>query len=149
MFELNNLALAVPAPVARYKHMLLHPADSGVDVDDAAAALQEVQPLLEALGDDADAPAEGTGFYALQSCVNHSCAPNAAATCLPSGRMVVRALRHIPAGCEVLLSYIEEEGASLQERRALLRDYGFVCDCERCSAEELAGLLQQQQQLAA
>jgi hypothetical protein len=58
MFELNNLALAVPAPVARYKDMLLHPLESGVDVDAAAAALQEVQPLLDALGDDADAPAE-------------------------------------------------------------------------------------------
>lgn len=58
MFELNNLALAVPAPVARYKDMLLHPAEYGVDIDAAAAAVQEVQPLLEALGDDADAPAE-------------------------------------------------------------------------------------------
>jgi hypothetical protein len=58
MFELNNLALAVPAPVARYKDLLLHPVESGVDVDAAAAALQEVQPLLDALGDDADAPAE-------------------------------------------------------------------------------------------
>jgi hypothetical protein len=38
--------------------MLLHPLESGVDVDAAAAALQEVQPLLDALGDDADAPAE-------------------------------------------------------------------------------------------
>jgi hypothetical protein len=58
MFELNNLALAVPAPVARYKDLLLHPTEYSVDVDEAAAALQEVQPLLEALGDDADAPAE-------------------------------------------------------------------------------------------
>lgn len=149
MFELNNLALAVPAPVARYKDMLLHPAEYGVDIDAAAAAVQEVQPLLEALGDDADAPAEGTGFYALQSCVNHSCAPNAAATCLPSGQMVLRALTDIAAGSEVLLSYIEEEGAGLQERRAMLRDYGFVCSCERCSAEELAGALQAQQLVAA
>jgi hypothetical protein len=92
---------------------------------------------------------QGTGFYALQSCVNHSCAPNAAATCLPSGQMVVRALSGIPAGSEVLLSYIEEEGASLQERRAMLRDYGFVCRCERCSAEEVAGLLEKQQLVAA
>lgn len=92
---------------------------------------------------------QGTGFYALQSCVNHSCAPNAAATCLPSGQMVLRALTDIAAGSEVLLSYIEEEGAGLQERRAMLRDYGFVCSCERCSAEELAGALQAQQLVAA
>jgi hypothetical protein len=63
--------------------------------------------------------------------------------------MVVRALTDIPAGREVLLSYIEEEGTSLQERRAMLRDYGFVCGCERCSAEELAGVLEKQQLVAA
>jgi SET domain-containing protein len=92
---------------------------------------------------------QGTGFYALQSCVNHSCVPNAAATCLPNGQMVVRALTDIPEGREVLLSYIEEEGTSLQERRAMLRDYGFVCGCERCSAEELAAVLEKQQLVAA
>lgn len=58
MFELNNLALTVPAPVARYKHMLLHPTECGVDGDDAAAALTAVTPLLEALGEAADQPAE-------------------------------------------------------------------------------------------
>lgn len=58
MFELNNLSLAVPAPVARYKDMLLHPEDAGVNAADAAAALAEVTPLLEALGDAADTPAE-------------------------------------------------------------------------------------------
>eukprot|EP00878_Enallax_costatus_P030120 GHUV01032766.1.p1 GENE.GHUV01032766.1~~GHUV01032766.1.p1 ORF type:complete len:108 (-),score=33.12 GHUV01032766.1:590-913(-) len=61
MFELNNLALTVPAPVARYKHMLLHPDEAGVDAAEAAAALSEAEPLLEALGDEADAPAEVGG----------------------------------------------------------------------------------------
>jgi hypothetical protein len=75
MFELNNLALAVPAPVARYKDLLLHPAEYGLDVDAAAAALQEVQPLLEALGEDADAPAEvgeGHTHVHLQLCTMHN-----------------------------------------------------------------------------
>lgn len=35
------------------------------------------RPLLDALGEGYDAHAEGTGFYALQSCANHSCQPNA------------------------------------------------------------------------
>lgn len=61
--------------------------------------------------------------------------------------MIISALQDIPAGSEVLLSYIEEEGAGLEERRAMLRDYGFKCACERCTAEELAGQLQQQQLL--
>lgn len=92
---------------------------------------------------------QGTGFYAVQSCVNHSCAPNAAADCLANGQMAIRALTRIPAGSEVLLSYIEEEGADVHERREMLRDYGFLCKCERCSAEELAERLQKQQLQAA
>lgn len=58
MFELNNLALAVPAPVARYKDMLHHPEEAGLDPQAAADALQQVAPLLDALGEEADTPAE-------------------------------------------------------------------------------------------
>lgn len=58
MFELNNLALTVPAPVARYKALLSDPAAHGVSPAEAAAALDEVTPLLDALGEDADGPAE-------------------------------------------------------------------------------------------
>ena len=88
---------------------------------------------------------QGTGFFALQSTINHSCAPNAAADCTPSGQVVISALQDIPAGAEVLLSYIQEEGVDLQDRQLMLRDYGFVCACERCTAEQLADSLQQQQ----
>ena len=49
------------------------------------------------------------------------------------------ALRDIEEGEEVVISYIEEEGADLAERRAALAEYGFVCQCERCEAEALAG----------
>jgi SET domain-containing protein len=73
--------------------------------------------------------------------MNHSCDPNAAADCLPSGDMVVTALRDIPAGSEVLLSYIEQEGADLRQRRAMLADYGFACRCARCESEALADSL--------
>jgi hypothetical protein len=58
MFELNNLALTVPAPVGRYRAMLTRPADAGISPAEAAAALAEVQPLFDALGDAADGPAE-------------------------------------------------------------------------------------------
>jgi len=73
MFELNNLALAVPAPVARYKELLQDPQQAGVNEAEAAAALAEVTPLLEALGEAADAPAEvrqawGTGSSGQTCC---------------------------------------------------------------------------------
>lgn len=40
-------------------------------------AMSAARPLLDALGDTYDAHADGTAFYALQSCANHSCKPNA------------------------------------------------------------------------
>jgi hypothetical protein len=33
--------------------------------------------MQDALGEGYDAHADGTGFFALQSCANHSCEPNA------------------------------------------------------------------------
>jgi hypothetical protein len=44
---------------------------------DRSAAQKMTASLLDALGDAYTAPAEGTAFYTLQSCANHSCAPNA------------------------------------------------------------------------
>jgi hypothetical protein len=62
MFELNNLNLAVPAPVGRYKALLLDPPEGeGFTAAEAAAALHDVNPLLEALGEEADGPAEVRG----------------------------------------------------------------------------------------
>lgn len=84
---------------------------------------------------------QGTGFYAVQSTINHSCIPNAKAVCLPNSQLEVLALSSLPAGAEVLLSYIDEEGAGREERQVMLRDYGFVCKCERCEAEGLADQL--------
>ena len=56
----------------------------------------------------------------------------------PSGEARFVALRPIAPGEEVTLSYIEEEGVGLEERRRALAESGFVCGCGRCTAEELA-----------
>jgi hypothetical protein len=97
-------------------------------------------PLLDALGDAYDAPAEGTGFFALQACANHDCAP-AAHALKPAGHAdggaVVTAARRIRAGTEVTVCYVDA-AAPLDERRAALREYGFACACGRCRAEAAA-----------
>ena len=98
-------------------------------------------PLLDALGEAYDAPAEGTGFFALQSCANHDCAPSAHAVKPPGaadGAAVISAARRIRAGEEITLCYVEAD-APLAERQEALRDYGFVCACERCRQEAAAG----------
>lgn len=79
----------------------------------------------------------GTAFYSLQSCANHSCDPNAAAETDTDGQVVLLALRSIPAGEEVCISYIDEE-LPVGERKAALVDYGFVCRCAKCERDRAA-----------
>lgn len=52
-----------------------------------------------------------------------------------TGDCVISAVKDIQPGEEITISYIDE-GQPLAERRADLADYGFVCCCARCVAEE-------------
>lgn len=97
-------------------------------------------PLLDALGEAYDAPAEGSGFFTLQSCANHDCAPSAHAVKPPGaadGAAVISAARRMRAGEEITLCYVEAD-APLDERQEALRDYGFACACDRCRQEAAA-----------
>jgi hypothetical protein len=93
-------------------------------------------------------PTQGTGFFALQSCVNHSCEPNTATEALSTGEVALIAVRPIKAGEEITISYLDEGGDdedegeeggsagwSLKKRQAALKDYGFTCTCPRCTRE--------------
>ena len=92
-------------------------------------------PLLEALGDAYETPCEGTAFYALQSCMNHSCSPNAHAMKRDEqdvdGAAVILAKQAFKCGEEVFLSYIDES-MDFAQRTELLLDYGITCQCPRC-----------------
>ncbi|PPD97929.1 hypothetical protein GOBAR_DD05002 [Gossypium barbadense] len=96
------------------------------------------QPYLDALGEDYSNCCQGTAFFPLQSCMNHSCCPNAKAFKREEdrdGQATIIALRPICNGEEVTISYIDED-LSFEERQALLADYGFRCRCPRCLDEE-------------
>ncbi|KAK4777023.1 hypothetical protein SAY86_005711 [Trapa natans] len=74
MFELNNLDLVVASPVEDY---FLY-------IDDLPSYKKEeaekvTKPILDALGEEYSANCEGSAFFPLQSCMNHSCLPNAKA----------------------------------------------------------------------
>lgn len=70
-----------------------------------------------------------------QSCINHSCDPNCTAACDSGDRTAtLLAQRDIAAGEEITLSYIDVS-LPYKRRQAELRDYGFVCKCERCTAD--------------
>ena len=92
-------------------------------------------PVRDALGESYDQPCEGTGFYALQSCINHSCDPNAHAMKRDEedvdGAAVILAKQDIAPGQEVTISYIDES-MGYDDRQRALQDYGFQCRCPRC-----------------
>ena len=96
------------------------------------------EPLLDVLGDSYAAGCEGSCFYALQSCMNHSCDPNThaykRAGVDTDGSAIILAKRAIEAGEEICISYIEESEPH-QVRQSALEDYGFVCSCSRCRAD--------------
>ncbi|KAK5170971.1 SET domain-containing protein 5 [Saxophila tyrrhenica] len=70
--------------------------------------------------------------------LNHSCVPNAAHIFDETRkRSVVRAIRDIPAGQEILLSYVPEI-APKNVRALKLEPYGFTCTCLACGENDYA-----------
>ncbi|MCL7021521.1 hypothetical protein MKW94_016565 [Papaver nudicaule] len=132
MFELNNLDLVVASPVEDY---FLYVDDLPDKEKEEAERI--TRPFLDALGDDYSASCEGSAFFPLQSCMNHSCCPNAKAFKREEdkdGQATIIALRPISKGEEVTISYIDED-LPFEERQALLADYGFRCKCKKCRGE--------------
>jgi len=81
---------------------------------------------------------DGTGLYVIGCTLNHSCHPNVVNLKGPvdvDGRGVFMTTRPIKVGEELTMSYIEEE-ANFEERRKELRDYAFICHCEKCLQDE-------------
>lgn len=129
MFELNNLDLVVASPVEDYFLYIDDLPDAEKD-----KAEEITRPFLDALGDEYSDCCQGTAFFPLQSCMNHSCCPNAKAFKREEdrdGQAVIIALRRISKNEEVTISYIDEE-LPYEERQALFADYGFTCKCPKC-----------------
>ena len=148
MFELNNLDMVVSNPLARY-FRYMESLREGVTGKEEAGGLAEgdlaAAAALEALIEDADTDCHcsGTAFFRAQSLMNHSCDPNCAARkgdADADDSAMLYALRPIQPGEELTISYIEERDEDgqlrpVEERRRLLRDYGFECGCPLCVKE--------------
>ncbi|KAG8470261.1 hypothetical protein KFE25_008682 [Diacronema lutheri] len=133
MFERNNCSMLVASPVEDY---FLH-IDAMPDGHAKRAAEAVSGPVLDALGEDYALPAEGAGIFWLQAVLNHACVPNVSFVKRDEdvdGRVVLTAARDIRAGEELVHSYIDE-GKPLEERARELRNYGFECTCQLCTAE--------------
>lgn len=82
----------------------------------------------------------GCALSALLGWHNHACAPNASASVDADGRVCVRTGRHVAAGEEVTISYVDQSLPLAQRRSIIKEHYGFECDCPRCADEARAEL---------
>jgi len=89
------------------------------------------------IGDDAlGIPGfDGLGVFPVSAMSNHSCDPNAVVKYTRDYTHSLVATRNIAKGEEITHSYILNE-LPLQERRESLLEYGFLCDCPKCTREE-------------
>ncbi|KAH6827094.1 histone-lysine N-methyltransferase ATXR2 [Perilla frutescens var. hirtella] len=132
MFELNNLDLVVASPVEDY---FLYIDD--LPPSQKKEAEKMTKSFLDALGEEYSVSCQGTAFFPLQSCMNHSCIPNAKAFKREEdkdGQATIIALRPISKEEEITISYIDED-LPYGERQEQLADYGFTCKCPRCIEE--------------
>ncbi|RMZ88873.1 hypothetical protein DV736_g3892, partial [Chaetothyriales sp. CBS 134916] len=81
--------------------------------------------------------ATARGVFPTIARLNHSCIPNAQGNFnrnVAEGSFTIHALRDIPAGEEITVSYLHDELASRDEREQWLHQiYGFWCKCGICS----------------
>jgi hypothetical protein len=83
---------------------------------------------------DEDVSKASTGLWILASYMNHSCVSNTKKEYL-GDPMVLRATRPILSGEEITHSY--DETSDYDERSAaLMKTWGFKCNCALCIAEE-------------
>lgn len=76
---------------------------------------------------------ESTGIWLRASYMNHSCLPNTKRAFI-GDMLIVRAVRDIKAGEEILTSY-QPASMSFPKRKEKLGWWGFHCDCRLCQLE--------------
>jgi len=136
MFDLNNLSIRVWNPANSYLEFL-----ANLQEPEFCQAMEQAAPILEVLQDAADGSVhcEGTGFFMLQSLLNHSCDPNAASIKTQdehTGVAVIAAVKTIEPGEEITIDYMDVKELPVAERQEVLfQQYHFQCRCARCILE--------------
>ncbi|CAB0036575.1 unnamed protein product [Trichogramma brassicae] len=106
---------------------------------------KHIDEIIDKIYDDIDKVAgtflnnEGSGLYSLQSCINHSCFPNAIVE-FPHGnsRLAIKAIQDMHPGQEICISYLDEcnTSRSRHSRQKILKSqYLFICQCDKCILE--------------
>lgn len=77
----------------------------------------------------------GHGFYVQMSCLDHSCAPDAAAV-FEGIRCQIRILRDVDNDKPIFINYIDLKIGKVERQRILSEKYYFTCECERCATDD-------------
>lgn len=128
------IGIMSPSPLQEY----IEAVEDLLDTDRAALQAAMGSALSNLCADEICV--EGTAFYAVQSCFNHSCQPNAHALRSEddlNSFAVIVATQDIPAGDEVTISYVDES-LPYEQRQEALQDYGFLCCCPLCQQQQQA-----------
>ncbi|EGG17793.1 SET domain-containing protein [Cavenderia fasciculata] len=82
-------------------------------------------------------PTSSIGLFFLSSFFNHSCDPNVYMAFPHDKTAVITALRDIKKGEELFISYGDSEKDMFDRQTHLFDNYGFNCDCPKCTQELL------------
>ncbi|KAF5153537.1 SET domain protein [Theileria parva strain Muguga] len=77
----------------------------------------------------------GLGLFNFISKMNHSCAPNLEVDYGKNNIANIIPLCDIREGDEATISYIDENDSFENRQEKLLKNYGFVCECTKCTLE--------------
>lgn len=77
----------------------------------------------------------GCALSVLMGWHNHDCLPSCQASVNDDGHVAITALRDIPEGEELSISYIDATQDYETRRKTLSQHYGFDCKCARCATE--------------
>ncbi len=134
MFEMNNWGMKVRNPLELYYEHVIK-----LDAKKQKVVQQAFGKQWEVLKKCKDISSEGTGFYLLGACLNHSCMPNVQLS-KPEGSTddttAVVSLRDITKNEQLFISYVDPK-QSYPQRREALSFYGFECKCQKCLKDML------------
>jgi len=119
MFELNNIGIEFP-------------------IDDTETNQSSETEICDSENFEEDDCTwfDGSGLFTVACMMNHSCNPNVSIEFRERNhKAYVVCRRPIEPGEELCVSYIDAADLSTEERQAELKEYGFLCSCELCSAD--------------
>uniref|UniRef100_A0A8C5AW36 SET domain-containing protein n=1 Tax=Gadus morhua TaxID=8049 RepID=A0A8C5AW36_GADMO len=82
----------------------------------------------------------GVGLYPSLSLLNHDCRPNCVVV-FEGSRLVLRAVKDVCPGEELLISYIDTVSVTADRQRQLSDQYHFTCNCQCCGTQAMDGAM--------